>query len=97
MRTMLARRALRAAAGPRLAQATSRALHCSRPCASGVWEVEWERSDGTTVPGLGFGDMLESANPGVIVVQEWWGITPEIQLQAQKIADDGFRVMVPDL
>ena len=77
--------------------ATSRALHCSRPCASGVWEVEWERADGTTVPGLGFGDMLESANPGVIVVQEWWGITPEIQLQAQKIADDGFRVMVPDL
>ena len=38
--------------------------------------VEWKRDDGTKVPGLAFGDMLESTNPGVIVIQEWWGITP---------------------
>lgn len=41
--------------------------------------------------------MLESSNPGVVVIQEWWGITTEIQLQAQKIADQGYRVIVPDL
>jgi carboxymethylenebutenolidase len=69
----------------------------ARCLASGVWEVEWNRKDGTKVPGYGFGDMVESANPGVIVIQEWWGVTQEVQFQAQKIADQGYRVLVPDL
>jgi hypothetical protein len=78
------------------ASSLRRGLHSSRPCA-GVWQLEVERDDGTAVPGLGFGDMLESDNPGVIVLQEWWGITPEIQGQAEKIASQGYRVIVPDL
>ena len=35
--------------------------------------------------------------PGVIVVQEWWGINEQIQGVAQRWADAGFFAVVPDL
>ena len=35
---------------------------------------------------------------GVIVVQEWWGITDEVKRQADKISTTkNVRVLVPDL
>ncbi len=36
-------------------------------------------------------------HPGVVVIQEWWGIEPHIRQLAQKLAADGFVVAVPDL
>lgn len=36
-------------------------------------------------------------SPGVIVVQEWWGVTDEIQAQALLIASKGYRAIIPDL
>jgi carboxymethylenebutenolidase len=36
-------------------------------------------------------------HPGVVLIQEWWGIEPHIQDLAQKLATDGFIVAVPDL
>jgi carboxymethylenebutenolidase len=60
--------------------------------------VTWTRpSDSASVPGLFFGSGSVGPKPGVIVLQEWWGITPEIQQQAEKIAQNGFDVIVPDL
>lgn len=35
--------------------------------------------------------------PAVIVLQEWWGVTSQVQLQAQRIASQGYRCLVPDL
>lgn len=35
--------------------------------------------------------------PGVVLLQEWWGVTPEILTQAQRLAAAGYRVVVPDL
>lgn len=35
--------------------------------------------------------------PGVIVLQEWWGVTDIIKDQALMISKEGFRVLVPDL
>ena len=35
--------------------------------------------------------------PGVVVLQEWWGINDQIQAVAQRWADAGFRAVVPDL
>ncbi|KAK9839656.1 hypothetical protein WJX81_003894 [Elliptochloris bilobata] len=36
--------------------------------------------------------------PAIIVLQEWWGVTPEIKSQAQYISQQGnYRVLVPDL
>ncbi len=35
--------------------------------------------------------------PGVVLIQEWWGIEPHIQDLAQRLASEGFVVLVPDL
>lgn len=35
--------------------------------------------------------------PGVVVVQEWWGLDPGIKLMADRLAAGGFVALVPDL
>jgi len=45
-------------------------------------------------PGLVAGSV---GAPGVIVIQEWWGVTPQVEAHASKIADAGYRVIVPDI
>ncbi|KAI8464411.1 MAG: dienelactone hydrolase family-domain-containing protein [Monoraphidium minutum] len=37
------------------------------------------------------------AAPGIIVLQEWWGVTDIIKDQALMLSKEGFRVLVPDL
>ena len=40
----------------------------------------------------------DKSSPAVIVIQEWWGVTENIQRQALKLSEDGgFRCIVPDL
>ena len=36
-------------------------------------------------------------HPGVVLIQEWWGIEPHIRDLAQRLAAEGFVVAVPDL
>merc|ERR1712130_189559 len=43
------------------------------------------------------GSFGDSSKPNVIVLQEWWGVTNEIKIQAGRIADAGFHAVVPDL
>ncbi len=35
--------------------------------------------------------------PGIVLIQEWWGLEPHIREVAQRLAAQGFVVMVPDL
>jgi carboxymethylenebutenolidase len=35
--------------------------------------------------------------PGVVVIQEWWGLDAEIKNVANRLAKAGYRVLVPDL
>ncbi|KAJ8600281.1 hypothetical protein CTAYLR_000657 [Chrysophaeum taylorii] len=46
------------------------------------------------IPGLAGGEV---GKPGVIVIQEWWGLTPQVEAHAEKIAAMGYRVLVPDI
>lgn len=39
----------------------------------------------------------DARHPGVVVIQEWWGIEPHVCSIAQKLAAEGFVVAVPDL
>merc|ERR1712176_1357552 len=56
----------------------------------------WTRSDGSTVPGYAFGP--ENAKGGLIVIQEWWGITPQILDQAKFLSEScGVKCLVPDI
>src|SRR5436305_1280554 len=35
--------------------------------------------------------------PGVIVIQEWWGVDPSLLQNAERLSKAGFAVLVPDL
>ncbi len=37
------------------------------------------------------------SGPGVIVIQEWWGLDPSIKEMADRLAEAGFVALVPDL
>ena len=51
-------------------------------------------SFGDSLPGLELG---EKSLPAIIVIQEWWGVSPNIVELATQIASHGFRVLIPDL
>ena len=38
-----------------------------------------------------------AAVPGVIVIQEWWGLTDHIAAIADRLAAEGFVALAPDL
>lgn len=34
-------------------------------------------------------------SPGVVVIQEWWGVDAEVLEHAKKLAEHGYRALVP--
>jgi len=50
-------------------------------------------SNGGTCEGYLVGD----DGPGVVVIQEWWGLVPHIKDVADRFAAEGFTVLAPDL
>ena len=60
--------------------------------------IEFTRPDGKKAPGYyaapaGGG----TSAPGVVMLEEWWGVTDHIKKTADNLAAAGFRVLVPDL
>jgi carboxymethylenebutenolidase len=54
------------------------------------------RSNGTT--GHGYLATPESGSgPGVVVIQEWWGLVPHIEDVCDRFAAEGFVALAPDL
>ena len=37
------------------------------------------------------------SGPGVVVIQEWWGLVPHVQDVADRLAGEGFVALAPDL
>jgi carboxymethylenebutenolidase len=56
------------------------------------------RPDGATYSGYHAAPAGATAHaPGVVVIQEWWGLNDQIRGVAQRLAQAGYRVVVPDL
>jgi len=57
--------------------------------------IEFRRPDGLPVPGY----LAEASHPvgSVVVIQEWWGLNPQIRGVADRLAAAGFTALVPDL
>jgi carboxymethylenebutenolidase len=39
----------------------------------------------------------DQPHPGIVLIQEWWGVEPHVRALAQKLAAEGYAVLVPDL
>lgn len=59
--------------------------------------IEFNRPDGTTAPGYLAEPTTPDNAPGVVMFEEWWGLNDQIKETADRLAGDGFRVVVPDL
>jgi carboxymethylenebutenolidase len=57
-------------------------------------EVEFEANGGTAT---GYLAEPESEGPGVVVLQEWWGVDDHIKAVCDRLAQEGFLVLAPDL
>ena len=55
--------------------------------------IDIARTDGQSCPAY----HAPADGPGVVVVQEWWGLNPQIKTTADRLAEAGFNAVVPDL
>src|SRR5437762_131225 len=54
------------------------------------------RADGGTANGY-LAKPASGSGPGVVVVQEWWGLNDHIKDIADRLAAEGFVALAPDL
>jgi len=59
--------------------------------------ISFPRPDGQSVNGYLVEPSAGSAAPGIVVIQEWWGLNDQIRGVAGKLAAAGYRALVPDL
>ena len=59
--------------------------------------IEYKRPDGQSVNGYLAEPTDQSHTPGVVVIQEWWGLDSEVKAVADRLAKAGYRALVPDL
>jgi len=54
------------------------------------------QSNGGTAPGY-LAIPKSGHGPGIVVIQEWWGLVPHIKDVCNRFADEGFVALAPDL
>ena len=59
--------------------------------------ISYKRPDGQAVAGYLAEPAHGAAAPGLVVIQEWWGLNDQIRGVADKLAAAGYRALVPDL
>src|SRR5438552_3671720 len=59
--------------------------------------VSFNRPDGKSVNGYLAEPVGSAKAPGMVVIQEWWGLNDQIKGVADKLAKAGYRALVPDL
>ncbi|MEN9890305.1 MAG: hypothetical protein RLY78_600 [Pseudomonadota bacterium] len=58
--------------------------------------IQFTRPDGATVQGY-LATPASGQGPGIVVIQEWWGLNDQIRGVADRLADAGYTALVPDL
>ena len=59
--------------------------------------IEFKRPDGQSVMGYLAEPAQAAGAPGVVVIQEWWGLNTQIKGVADRYAEAGYAALVPDL
>jgi carboxymethylenebutenolidase len=60
-------------------------------------KVTFKRPDGKECTGYYEAPSSGERAPGVVVIQEWWGLNEQIKGVANRLAEVGYRALVPDL
>src|SRR5262247_2237372 len=60
-------------------------------------QVTFKRPDGKECSGYYVEGSGGKTAPGLVVIQEWWGVNDHIKGVADRYAKHGFRVLIPDL
>lgn len=59
--------------------------------------IQFKRPDGQLVDGYLVEPADKTNAPGVVVIQEWWGLDEEVKAVADRLVKAGYRALVPDL
>lgn len=59
--------------------------------------ITFKRPDGQDCPAYLATPAAGDNAPGLVVIQEWWGINDQIKKTAERFAEAGFRALAPDL
>jgi carboxymethylenebutenolidase len=59
--------------------------------------MQFQRPDGKTCPGYLAIPNTGSGAPSFVCIQEWWGLNEQIKKTADRLAEAGYRALVPDL
>jgi carboxymethylenebutenolidase len=59
--------------------------------------IEYDRPDGQTASSYCVTPWGAKKGPGVVVIQEWWGLNAQIKGVADRLGQAGYRAIVPDL
>ena len=60
-------------------------------------DITFKRPDGQDCAGYLVEPKGGASAPGIVVIQEWWGLNEQIKGVAKRYAALGYRVLVPDL
>ncbi len=59
--------------------------------------VDFKRPDGKACSGYYAKPEKGGKAPGIVVIQEWWGLNDQIKGVADRMAQAGYGALVPDL
>jgi len=58
--------------------------------------LTYKRPDGGEAGGY-LAEAADAAAPGIVVIQEWWGVQGQIKGVCDRLAGDGYHALAPDL
>src|SRR5512140_2419949 len=58
--------------------------------------ISFSRSGGGSAQGY-LAEAKDAKAPGVVVIQEWWGLQGQIKAVCDRLAAEGFHALAPDL
>jgi len=59
--------------------------------------IKFDRPDGKDCPAYLASPEAGDTAPGLVVIQEWWGLNDQMKRMADRFAAAGYRALVPDL
>jgi carboxymethylenebutenolidase len=59
--------------------------------------ITFKRPDGNDCSGYYAEPAVGEGAPGVVLIQEWWGLNDQIKAVARRLVGAGYRVLAPDL